>query len=125
MQSHLMAAVEEFINSGAEPAERMIHDTVECELAYINTDHPMFLGGSRAISIVMERRSRLPDDSSEDEHRAAFSMAGDLAIARHSKSPGTLAQCVDALQIYQCQGLYLHSGPLAHAMGVSGIEQSC
>lgn len=89
LQSHLMAAVEDFINSGAEPAERMIHNTVECELAYINTDHPQFLGGSRAISIVMERRSRMPDDSSEDDQRTGYSMAGDLAIARHSKSAST------------------------------------
>lgn len=83
VQSHLMEAVEEFINSGADPAERMIHDTMDCELAYINTDHPQFLGGSRAIGIVMDRRSRQPDDSSEDDARPGHSLAGDLAIARH------------------------------------------
>ena len=84
-----MAAVEEFINAGAGPAERMIRDQVECELAYINTDHPQFLGGSRAIGMVMERRARLPDDSSEDDARPqVHSMAGDLAIARPSKSTG-------------------------------------
>ena len=84
-----MAAVEEFIDGGAGPAERMIRDQVECELAYINTDHPQFLGGSRAIGMVMERRARLPDDSSEDDARPQLhSMAGDLAIARHSKSTG-------------------------------------
>ena len=54
LQSHLMEAVEEFINSGAEPAEKMIRDMVECELAFINTDHPAFLGGNRAIGMVME-----------------------------------------------------------------------
>lgn len=47
-----MTAVEDFINEGAAPAERMIRDSVACELAYINTDHPSFIGGNRAIAQV-------------------------------------------------------------------------
>jgi len=35
------------------PAERMIRDCVACELAYINTDHPAFIGGNRAIAAVL------------------------------------------------------------------------
>jgi dynamin 1-like protein len=44
--------VEEFVNSGAAPAERMIRDVIDCEHSYINTDHPSFIGGSRAIAQV-------------------------------------------------------------------------
>lgn len=47
-----MTAVEDYINEGAAPAERMIRDGVACELAYINTDHPAFIGGNRAIAQV-------------------------------------------------------------------------
>ncbi len=47
-----MTAVEDFINEGAAPAERMIRDLVACEHAYINTDHPAFVGGNRAIAQV-------------------------------------------------------------------------
>ena len=54
-----MAAVEDFINEGAAPAERMIRDLVSCEHSYINTDHPQFIGGSRAIATVMERRQQV------------------------------------------------------------------
>lgn len=80
-----MEAVENFINSGAEPAERMIRDLVECELAYINTDHAQFLGGSRAIGMVMERRSRLQEDEALDDviGRSNQSTATELAMARH------------------------------------------
>jgi len=91
VQSHLMEAVEGFINSGAEPAEKMIRDMVECELAFINTDHPSFLGGNRAIGMVMERRSNLTEETGEEEAPKAgqsMSMAGDLAIARHSRAAG-------------------------------------
>ena len=52
VQANLVAAVEEFIADGAAPAERMIRDLVACEHSYINTDHPAFIGGSRAIAQV-------------------------------------------------------------------------
>lgn len=52
MQVRLRASVEDFINEGAAPAERMIRDLVDCEHAYINTDHPQFIGGNRALSQV-------------------------------------------------------------------------
>ena len=51
-QARLVEAVEEFVNSGAQPAECMIRDLIECEHSYINTDHPDFIGGSRAIAQV-------------------------------------------------------------------------
>ena len=43
------------MNSGAQPAERMIRDIIECEHSYINTDHADFIGGSRAIAQVSDR----------------------------------------------------------------------
>ena len=65
VQEHLVTAVEDFINEGAVPAERMIRDLISCEHSYINTDHPQFIGGSRAIAHVMEQRQqvrqRLPE----------------------------------------------------------------
>ena len=52
-QVRLRAAVEDFIHEGAEPAELMIRHLVDCEHAYINTDHPQFIGGNRALSQVI------------------------------------------------------------------------
>jgi dynamin 1-like protein len=57
LQTVLAEAVEEFIGAGAGPAEDMIRNLVSCELAYINTSHPLFIGGNRAISEVLERRA--------------------------------------------------------------------
>ena len=59
MQAHLVEAVEDYINTGAAPAERMIRDLVACEVSHINTDHPSFIGGSRAIAVVLERRQQV------------------------------------------------------------------
>jgi hypothetical protein len=64
-QRRLMTAVEDFINEGAAPAERMIRDSVACELAYINTDHPNFIGGNRAIAQVDTLPARLSDSRSD------------------------------------------------------------
>ncbi len=62
-----MAAVEEFVADGAAPAERMIRDLVACEHSYINTDHPAFIGGSRAIAQARpRRRRRRPSQSLQD-----------------------------------------------------------
>lgn len=51
-QSLLSEAVEEFISAGTGPAEQQIRNLVACELAYINTSHPQFIGGNRAIAQV-------------------------------------------------------------------------
>ncbi len=59
LQVRLRAAVEDFISEGAAPAERMIRDLVDCEHAYINTDHPQFIGGNRALSQVHSLASNM------------------------------------------------------------------
>lgn len=86
-----MEAVENFINSGAEPAERMIRELVECELAYINTDHAQFIGGSRAIGMVMERRSRLPEEASTEEGSSKNGQSAAVEVnggRHHVRAPG-------------------------------------
>ncbi|CAN0524841.1 unnamed protein product, partial [Laminaria digitata] len=42
------------------PTQTMIANLIKLELAYINTSHPDFIGGSRAIAEVMER-NRTPN----------------------------------------------------------------
>lgn len=55
LQTVLAEAVEEFVGKGARPAEEMLRGLVACELAYINTCHPGFIGGNRAIAQVRAR----------------------------------------------------------------------
>eukprot|EP00878_Enallax_costatus_P013508 GHUV01014123.1.p1 GENE.GHUV01014123.1~~GHUV01014123.1.p1 ORF type:complete len:883 (+),score=283.34 GHUV01014123.1:471-3119(+) len=56
LQRRLATAVIEYIQAGAEPAEKMIRELIACEHEYINTDHPDFIGGTRAVKAVMEER---------------------------------------------------------------------
>jgi len=56
---NLRDAVGESVNillaKNREPARKMIHNLIQIELAHINTSHPDFIGGDRAIAVVMEK----------------------------------------------------------------------
>ncbi len=71
----LAAAAEELVGAGAAPAEAMIRDLVACELAYINTSHPDFVGGNRAIAQVLERRGASGGAASNGAGGAAAAVA--------------------------------------------------
>ena len=45
-------ATRDFLNEGLVPAETMISSLVECQLAHINTSHPEFVGGSKALRLA-------------------------------------------------------------------------
>jgi len=84
LQTVLAEAVEEFVSAGAAPAESMTRNLVACELAYINTSHPSFVGGNRAIAQVLERRAsegtRSCDSTGEDG-------CGSIGASARSKVP--------------------------------------
>ncbi|KAL4650666.1 hypothetical protein ACB092_01G104700 [Castanea dentata] len=44
-----------FLRDGVKPAERMIVNLIEMEMDYINSSHPNFLGGSKAVEIAMQQ----------------------------------------------------------------------
>eukprot|EP00887_Chlorella_sp_A99_P006729 scaffold3.g6729.t1 len=109
LQSVLAEAVEEFISQGASPAESMIRNLVQCELAYINTSNPQFIGGNRAIAQVLERRGASGAggggngeeaggrDSSPPKARAApAAVAAAAALPPGRRSSGGLASAARA-----------------------------
>lgn len=48
-------ATREFLKNGLEPAESMITNLVDCQLAHINTMHPDFIGGARALGVAQSQ----------------------------------------------------------------------
>ncbi|KAL3814369.1 hypothetical protein ACJIZ3_015637 [Penstemon smallii] len=46
-----------FLREGLEPSETMIGHIVEMEMDYINTSHPNFLGGSKAVEMALQQKS--------------------------------------------------------------------
>ncbi|XP_022988688.1 dynamin-related protein 3A-like [Cucurbita maxima] len=44
-----------FLREGLEPSETMIGHIIDVEMDYINTSHPNFLGGSKAVEIALQQ----------------------------------------------------------------------
>ncbi|KDP30000.1 hypothetical protein JCGZ_18767 [Jatropha curcas] len=44
-----------FLRDGLEPSETMIGHIIEMEMDYINTSHPNFIGGSKAVEIALQQ----------------------------------------------------------------------
>ncbi|WOL03720.1 dynamin-related protein 3A [Canna indica] len=44
-----------FLREGLQPAETMITHIIEMEMDYINTSHPNFIGGSKAVEIAQQQ----------------------------------------------------------------------
>ncbi|KAI9121175.1 hypothetical protein K1719_008208 [Acacia pycnantha] len=51
-----------FLREGLEPSENMIGHIIEMEMDYINTSHPNFIGGSKALELAVQqtKSSRVP-----------------------------------------------------------------
>jgi Dynamin central region len=75
--------VQSFLDEAARRAESMLTALFECELAYINVDHPSFIGMRAAWQELMERRS----DGSDAENGTAH---GNLHV-RSARSAGGLS----------------------------------
>uniref|UniRef100_A0A7N0T170 Dynamin-related protein 3A-like n=1 Tax=Kalanchoe fedtschenkoi TaxID=63787 RepID=A0A7N0T170_KALFE len=54
MRKRVEEAVGNFLREGLEPSENMIGHIIEMEMDYINTSHPNFIGGSRAVEIATQ-----------------------------------------------------------------------
>jgi dynamin 1-like protein len=55
LRDSIIDVVNQLLRERLVPTQRMISDLVRIELAHINTSHPDFIGGSRAVSQLMER----------------------------------------------------------------------
>eukprot|EP00946_MAST-07B_sp_MAST-7B-sp1_P000313 g313.t1 len=55
LRDSIIDVVNQLLRERLVPTQRMISDLIRIELAHINTSHPDFIGGSRAVSELMER----------------------------------------------------------------------
>lgn len=55
LRRHLADVMGKFIRDGVRPAERMIDNLIEMEMDYINSSHPNFIGGNKAVEVVMQQ----------------------------------------------------------------------
>ena len=81
-------AVNALLAANREPARRMIHNLIQIELAHINTAHPDFIGGDRAIAVVVEKlRGPSSSGGAGAASGAAASSAAAASPAQQAKGP--------------------------------------
>ncbi len=57
LKEKLHAVVVQFFKKAMDPTNKLVKDLVAMEACYINTGHPDFINGSRAMAIVHERHN--------------------------------------------------------------------
>ncbi|KAI9121231.1 hypothetical protein K1719_008264 [Acacia pycnantha] len=83
-----------FLREGLEPSENMIGHIIEMEMDYINTSHPNFIGGSKALELAVQqtKSSRVPlpsrpkDGMESDKGSASEKKAEKVATSGLSNS---------------------------------------
>ncbi|XP_062117127.1 dynamin-related protein 3A-like isoform X2 [Humulus lupulus] len=55
LRKHMDEVIGNFLREGLEPSETMIGHIIEMEMDYINTSHPNFIGGSKAVEVALQQ----------------------------------------------------------------------
>lgn len=58
LREQLGEVVNEILNKYRSPTKQMISNLIAVELAFINTNHPDFVGGDGAITSIMEKMTK-------------------------------------------------------------------
>ncbi|KAI3945976.1 hypothetical protein MKX01_024732 [Papaver californicum] len=53
LKKHMDKVIGEFLRDGLEPSEIMVKHIIDMEMDYINTSHPNFIGGSKAVEVAL------------------------------------------------------------------------
>eukprot|EP00246_Nothoceros_aenigmaticus_P012241 TRINITY_DN3698_c0_g2_i3.p1 TRINITY_DN3698_c0_g2~~TRINITY_DN3698_c0_g2_i3.p1 ORF type:complete len:767 (-),score=166.49 TRINITY_DN3698_c0_g2_i3:167-2467(-) len=56
LRRRIEEVVANFLREGLAPAETMIGHLIEMEMDYINTSHPGFVGGSKAVEVALQQQ---------------------------------------------------------------------
>ncbi|KAI9191458.1 hypothetical protein LWI28_008696 [Acer negundo] len=61
LRRHLDDVMGQFLHDGVRPAQVMIENLIDLELGYINSSHPSFIGGNKAVELAMQELKSLQD----------------------------------------------------------------
>jgi dynamin 1-like protein len=88
LQERLMGCVQRMLKRQIEPCTTMITNLVRIELAYINTNHPHFLGGSNAVASLVNQKSGGPSAPSSKQVSPKKKGSRKKELPRHSEGSG-------------------------------------
>ncbi|KAI3448223.1 hypothetical protein Pfo_004888 [Paulownia fortunei] len=107
-----------FLREGLEPSETMIGHIIEMEMDYINTSHPNFVGGSKAVEMALQQTKSSRISRQKDN--------GDSVKAPNSerslKSLAILARQVNGIVPEQGADVEKTAPPVSNAGSTWGIS---
>ncbi|KAK6455859.1 Dynamin central region-domain-containing protein [Scheffersomyces xylosifermentans] len=71
LQSKLIEVVSDLLRERLGPTIKYVESLIEIHRAYINTNHPNFVGAAKAMSIVVEERHKQKENESRSKLRLA------------------------------------------------------
>lgn len=117
-----------FLREGLEPSETMIGHIIDMEMDYINTSHPNFLGGSKAVEIALQqvKSSRVSQTIAKQKDSIELDKA--TTSDRSLKTRGILARQVNGIVADQAvrplaegEKVTLSGGTGSSSWGISSI----
>ncbi|KAG8656792.1 dynamin-related protein 3A isoform X2 [Manihot esculenta] len=85
LRRRLDEVIGKFLHDGVKPAERMITNIIEIEMDYINSSHPRFIGGEKAVELATQQLKSSQEIRSQSNNDKT-STAGNTAGANSSRS---------------------------------------
>jgi dynamin 1-like protein len=74
----IMEVTNNLLKIRLEPTKNVIQNLIHCELSYINTNHPDFIGGSKAVASIMERIQIQKQEESNNYSNKGKAILGSL-----------------------------------------------
>eukprot|EP00586_Coscinodiscus_wailesii_P012910 CAMPEP_0172496952 /NCGR_PEP_ID=MMETSP1066-20121228/94707_1 /TAXON_ID=671091 /ORGANISM="Coscinodiscus wailesii, Strain CCMP2513" /LENGTH=741 /DNA_ID=CAMNT_0013269509 /DNA_START=71 /DNA_END=2296 /DNA_ORIENTATION=- len=90
LRERLVEVVGRLLKRCVTPTQLMVSNLIKIELAYINTSHPDFIGGSKAVAKLMEKMSQGEEEKKEPSVNASqYSHAPRNNVAATAQTPNT------------------------------------
>ncbi|KAL7496230.1 hypothetical protein ACHAWT_005879 [Skeletonema menzelii] len=74
LRDRMMDVVSSLLKRSVGPTQMWVSNLVRVELSYINTNHPDFIGGSRAVAKLMDKMAKEKEKAAVDAATAAASV---------------------------------------------------
>lgn len=76
LREQMVEVVSSLLRRCVQPTQMMVSNLIKIELSYINTSHPDFIGGSKAVAKLMEKMSREEEKNKNNPNGMDSNMAG-------------------------------------------------
>ncbi|KAM3270603.1 dynamin-related protein 3A isoform X1 [Capsicum chacoense] len=82
LRSRLEDVTARFLRDSVKPAERMITNLIDMEMDYINSSHPNFIGGTKAVDMAQSELKAMQEGNDADKVPASMSHKSIATVAK-------------------------------------------